>query len=329
MASDAPKTRLVWMDTLRGLAILLVVFWHAPAVPALFGYELPHWLAALNDFFLPFRMPTLMFLSGMLLERSMRKDWRAYYLGKVQSLVWPYLLWAALHMVLYGGSLQLSNPRSWVATGYLWFLFYITCYYFVAPLLKRLPTWLTPLAMLLASIPLDDGFPKKFLYFGAFFFCGHLVMSQQGVLERVLKPTIALIAGVVGMGLGMASVWFGDYLAYRGEFAALSLLGILSLFYLSQLSAGSAWTRPVAFVGRNSLVYYVSHFPVILLIKHGVEFMGVHNIWAIAVPGFVLSMAVGTGLAYLRNGPPVRWLFTAPLIQRLIPSRAKKAALVS
>ncbi|MFJ6268601.1 acyltransferase family protein [Pseudarthrobacter oxydans] len=317
------------MDTLRGLAILLVVFWHAPAVPALFGYQLPQGLAALNDFFLPFRMPTLMFLSGMLLERSMRKDWRTYYLGKVQSLVWPYLLWAALHMVLYGGSLQLSNPRSWVATGYLWFLFYITCYYFIAPLLKRLPPWLTPLAMLLASIPQDDGMPKKFLYFGAFFFCGHLVMRYQGLLEHALKPSIALAAGVVGVGLGVASMWFGDYLAYRGEFAPFSLLGILSMIYVSRLSAGYAWTRLIAFVGRNSLIYYASHFPLILLVKHGAEFIGVHNIWAIAVPGFVLSMAVGTGLAYLRNDPPVRWLFTAPLIHRLTPPRSKKAALVS
>lgn len=118
-----PESRLEWMDTLRGLAIILVLMWHAPAIPALFGYEMPVWLAGLNNFFLPFRMPTLMFLSGLLLSHSMSKGWRVYYTGKFRSLVWPYILWAALHMVLYGRGLELTNPRSWIATGYLWFLF--------------------------------------------------------------------------------------------------------------------------------------------------------------------------------------------------------------
>lgn len=53
--------RYEWMDMLRGIAILLVVVWHSIAIPALFDLGMPPVIRSINDFFLPFRMPTLMF----------------------------------------------------------------------------------------------------------------------------------------------------------------------------------------------------------------------------------------------------------------------------
>lgn len=311
------ETRFQWMDTLRGFAIILVIVWHAPAIPALFDYEMPFWLERLNDFFLPFRMPTLMFLSGLLLAKSLRKSRGVYYIGKFRSLIWPYLLWSALHIVIYADGLILSSPRSWIATGYLWFLFYIACYYLAAPLVMKLPAWLVPLILLAASIPIDDGLPKKFLYFGAFFFAGHFASQQRDLFVRVTRGRVLPYLGAVAIAFGTFSALNGDQFAYRGEFALFSLAGILAAISLTEKAGEAAWLAPVAFIGRNSLVYYVSHFPIILGVKYLLEAFGIHSIWSIAICGAVLAFGLGTALAKYRIHVPINWLFQAPTLPRL------------
>ena len=54
-----------------GAAILLLLIWHASAIPVLLGLPMPDAIRLANAFFLPYRMPTLMFLSGMLLARTL------------------------------------------------------------------------------------------------------------------------------------------------------------------------------------------------------------------------------------------------------------------
>ncbi len=105
--TDAPrKARLQWMDMLRGSAIVLVMLWHSSAVPVLYGARMPEAVRAVNMFFLPFRMPTLMFLSGLLLPASLRKPLPVYYAGKFAAIGWPYLVFVLLDRLLQGN----DNP---------------------------------------------------------------------------------------------------------------------------------------------------------------------------------------------------------------------------
>lgn len=58
-----------WMDALRGGAVLLVVFWHAFAMP----YDnAPTAIAWVMNFLAVYRVPLLLLLSGLLLDRSLR-----------------------------------------------------------------------------------------------------------------------------------------------------------------------------------------------------------------------------------------------------------------
>ena len=74
--------RMQWMDLLRGLAVLLVVVLHAASHG---GAEVEGW-TLVNRHLTPFRMPLLMFLSGMLLHRSLAKPLPVYLWGKVAAL---------------------------------------------------------------------------------------------------------------------------------------------------------------------------------------------------------------------------------------------------
>lgn len=313
ISRPAGGRRLEWMDLLRGTAIVLVLAWHAPAVPALFGWPVPEWLTAANDFFLPFRMPSLMFLSGLLLAGSLKKGWREYYVGKFRSLVWPYALWSLIYFTQYEPTHPLTHWRAWYAVGYLWFLFFITVYYFIAPLVTRVfPMWLTPWLFMVASIPLGPSVEKRLLFFGTFFFLGYWLARQPRLLTLV-KGWAALAMGAIGVAWGVASAIFGLELAYRGEFALLSISGLLGACWLAAQAKGR-WVRPITFIGRHSLVYYVAHFPAMTLVVHAALAAGLApnpSIWAV---NFAVGAAVATGLALFDRKPWASWLFQAPNI---------------
>ncbi len=105
------------MDLLRGGAIVLVLALHATLMVEWHHVEPWPALAWINLAFTPYRMPMLMLLSGLMLDRSMRKGWARHYQGKLDRMVWPPLVWAVItHAVMRHGALspnmQLSDLRT-------------------------------------------------------------------------------------------------------------------------------------------------------------------------------------------------------------------------
>ena len=69
--------RIGWMDSLRGLSVSLVVMFHASGQFAGDG-SVSDVLTIANDLFAPLRMPTMVFLSGLLVPRSLTKGTREF-----------------------------------------------------------------------------------------------------------------------------------------------------------------------------------------------------------------------------------------------------------
>jgi len=315
-AVPAPRARHEWMDTLRGTAILLMLLWHATSVPRLEGMDVPSWLVAFNDALLPFRMPTLMFLSGLLLPRSLAKPLGTYYRGKIALIGWPYLVWVWIFLAIDGThGYPVWAPGHYVAKSYLWFLFYIGCFYAVAPLLRRLPAWVPPVGMLVGCFAVSTYLPHRILFYGVFFFTGAWVARRVADVPGLLRGRTALVVvlGVAALGFAVASGVDRD-VNYDPRYVPLSLAGI-AVAVLGAASLGHGATRALRYVGRSSIVYYVSHFPVML----GVIWLclAVDAPWWVAVPALVVAgLAVGTLLTVLRDRVPVRWLFEAPFLTR-------------
>jgi uncharacterized membrane protein YcfT len=74
---------LVWMDFLLGLCILHVILKRATAMVESAGIEPPAGVVIFNDALESFRMTALMFLSGMLLSKSLDRPPPAYVRGKL------------------------------------------------------------------------------------------------------------------------------------------------------------------------------------------------------------------------------------------------------
>lgn len=310
---EGSTTRYEWMDALRGLAIVLVILRHALTVPAEFGIDAPLWFHHVQEFLVPFRMPSLLLLSGLLLDRSLSKGTGRYISGKLRSLVWPYLIWAFVFLGLNDGGDRWLDPTAWIATSYLWFLFFLIVYYAAALVLTRLPAWLVVAAAWGASLLLPDGhLLEQMLYFAGWFFLGQLATRHWGRVHLLMRPVPAVIFAVLGALFG----WFGldgpPELEYRAEFALGALMGIIALAALFR-ALPSASTVLLQRIGRTSLIWYAAHVPILLVVRRVLVLAGVESFWAHWVLGSAAALAGSWVLVRLAlRGAPFSWLFWAP-----------------
>lgn len=139
--------RELWMDRLRGIAVLLVIAWHAFSIPTFFGVAMPATVLIANDALSTYRIPALLVLSGLLLRRSLAKPLPTYYLGKVRHIAWPFLVWSLIYWLANPGGVDGLSADYWLGGSYLWYLLVIGFCYAIARsyggcrLLRSSPFW--------------------------------------------------------------------------------------------------------------------------------------------------------------------------------------------
>lgn len=308
--ANAAHGRMMWMDVLRGIAIALVVLAHSAYILPRFEFGAPPgWLISFNELFAPFRMPTLMALSGMLVPASLRKPPAVYFSGKLRNVAWPYLVWLVLWCAFFPTYGSLFNVDTWL-TSYLWFLLYITVFYLLAPITRFVPTWLFVLApWVVASLELGM-FQRRFFFLMGFFFLGKLVAERGNLVERVLRSQVTWFALPIAIAYGVAFSLL-DPKAYVGWTAPFSIAGILAAALLARVVDARRAMAPVRYVGRHSLIFYVTHFPVITAISAAGAALRTPELITIVV-GFVAAMLVGWGATWMSQNTFARALFAFP-----------------
>lgn len=95
------KKRLEWVDYLRGIAIILVVYHHVRVGIERSNIVIPDLLVSANMIFYSFRMPLFFLLSGIFISRSLMKraPGKIAWL-KFENLLYPYLIWAFIQVTL-------------------------------------------------------------------------------------------------------------------------------------------------------------------------------------------------------------------------------------
>jgi uncharacterized membrane protein YcfT len=302
------------MDGVRGLAIVLLLLWHSSAVPELYDVAMPDAIRTLNAFFMPYRMPTLMLLSGLLLTRSLRKPLPMYYAGKFAMILWPYLIWVLIAKATFLDveGMPWWHWRAWYATSYLWFLFFIAVYYLVAPAFSRLPLWIPVVLAAVVGIVLPYGsVEQRLAYFAVFFFAGNWLANRPRFLERVIEGRAVFLLAIPVVAFGVAACLWTDALQYSVWGAPLSISGsLLCAAVFSRISRRGRGQPVLRFVGRSSIVFYVSHFPVMALITMAAA-EHLHPL-LLAAANLVAAVLVGWALAAMKERIPIRWLFQAP-----------------
>ncbi|QCO56669.1 acyltransferase (plasmid) [Pseudorhodobacter turbinis] len=101
--ADAPPYKILqrsdWIDTAKGLAILLVVFGHAWRGVNEAGLIPPALFHAVDSRIYAFHMPVFFALSGLLVAGSLwRATPRSFTVSRVSRLIWPMVVWTYIFL---------------------------------------------------------------------------------------------------------------------------------------------------------------------------------------------------------------------------------------
>lgn len=295
--------RQQWMDFVRGICILLVIFVHTTvATRDWAGLPFSKGFTVFNEFMDPFRMPLLMFLSGMLLHKSLGKSTGDYMWGKFHLIFWPFLIWS---MATYAAESRftleyiLKTPIS--APSVLWYLWFLCAFYLIALFLI---SYSVPLLPVIAICVIGSAFlpsllrMDRFAALLAFFLLGHYV-SSRGLAARIWVPTalFGLVAAIVGGVIGVV----GEHIKYDPLFIWVPLGLITFVLWGAAFYKTITISGPFEWIGRNSIVFYVTHFPALVvaarLVSPGAEWNG--SVFYVLL--FLWAVAVGTVLQLLRG----------------------------
>lgn len=319
-------TRIAWPDALRGFAILLVILHHTESQVRSNIGDIPSALVVFNDAFAPFRMPTLMLLSGLLLARSLSKSPGVYIDGKLRKIAWPYLLWSFALLGLIAASSRVTGNTSanaaeflrvfYAPPTYLWYLAYLLVFYAVGLALRSRPSWrdaLPVVAMSLAFVlPQDDGGRLAFL--AAFFFLGDALGRRPGAFDKITHGGPLAVALVVGLTASAFSI-AGVRVNYQPEWCFGVLAGVVALLGLTRALTPRVDLAALRWVGEQSIVFYCSHFMALMVAFEILTRAGIGNALLLAVALPVIAIVVGALLAALRTPRGSVPALTSPLFE--------------
>lgn len=284
----------------------MVVAWHVVTVPPLLGAEVPDSLKTPLVALYPYRIPALLFLSGMMLPRSLAKGPRRYAMGKVRNLLWPFVLWTLIMAMIWPDPGRLLDAQTWWRGSFhLWFLGVLGASYLLGPLTRFIPAWLWPVPMVLLSQVAPHMGLVRICWFGAFFFAGAAAARWVAGWQRT-PAALPLLLGAVAVGYGItAALTPGLYQIRHVPSFLISLVGLMALVWAAPRLPRLPWLERV---GANSIVIYLAHFPVIALGYRALQVAGLESWWVL---GPVL-LVLGVGVPVLMMRWSGTWLFRMP-----------------
>lgn len=257
-----PAGRQAWIDHARGMAAILVVLQHAGHYTAMYQ-EVPAWFTDAMLAVAPFRMPVLMLLAGLFLERALRKGTGPYLTDKLRRLAWPFAVWTIISCLAAGTPERLLQLPVWRGAGYLWFVVFLLAFFVLAVPLRRVPYLLVVSVALVISLLARDGSKhgEQLFVLMAYFFTGAFAGRHLQRCTALLRDRRALWLLPCAVAAAAASVLTGA-VKFNPAWFWLVLPGLAGLFALAMRVQSAAWSRAVGFVGRRSIVFYLANTPV-------------------------------------------------------------------
>lgn len=320
-----------WIDHAKAIGIVLVVYGHVARGLHNAGLPMSEGLFVLVDSLIySFHMPLFFVLSGSLFYGSLQRNGASRLLrSKVDSIVYPYLLWSVLQgsvEVVLGrwtnGSATLADVLAlWQPRMQFWFLYALFFVTMLAVLVyqrapRRVLGWiaLAGTGVMLARSALPDVNPLGYVWAYAGFFAWGVYFNQ--IADAVRRFRWALL-GPLSV-LFLAGQWlfhgpFGlEYSVGDGRVLALSAVSIawVIVFCMALDRPAFSW---LAFLGKLSMPIFLVH----TLASSGTRILLSKILQVQDVPthlflGTALGLLVPVVLVWLAPRFKVQWFFDAP-----------------
>ncbi len=263
------KQRNIPVDTLRGLACIMLVAYHVIGITPQDGLHLQDgMLKNSNELLAYIRMPLFTFLSGLVYAwRPLNGDWKPFFMGKIRRLLVPMLivgtLFAIIQAVTPGTSTQIADWHflHLKPVAHYWFLESLFLIFMIIIPLEKFKVLDTKAGITtvfcVASyfFIANTGTPwlsiagafYLFPYFLAGIYCTRfpLDLKHQHIVGYIVIPAILLFLFFYGH----------EYISSRRSFIAL-LVGTISCFALFLTNMRFSF---LASIGNYSYSIYLFH----------------------------------------------------------------------
>ncbi len=295
-------SRVEYIDILKGIGIILMIMGHI-------GFS------GIFDFYIhAFNMPLFFFVSGYLYKTKTEKKYKDIVLGKMKSLLIPYLFFGILHYFLYlimnKGSnfldplyhLFFMNNEGLPIAGALWFLTAIFFTTIIYDLLKRKVKNKYVFAALVVIIALTGCLLKFQLPYSinagmvglGIFFLGNCLAENKDKLKMLITGKLWLIMiYLVLNGL----IFVNGYTNMRtGEYSIIPLFWINLLIGTLTYWNISIWIQNhskyylieklsmlLRYIGENSIVFLALNQLVVMAMAAVINFLSIENVFVLAL----------------------------------------------
>ncbi|WP_239024770.1 acyltransferase family protein [Sphingomonas corticis] len=285
------KQRVDWVDTAKGVSIVLVTFLHVVQLSEASGLPV-YRLVRLNSYLSQIRMPLFFAVAGVFAGKAIAGSWPSLLRTKVALYAWLILIWSIVRwsMITFvvnnpdnpleGGQItELAYPFFAPITG-IWFLWSLAIFFVLTKVLRALPTmtavavaggisilsvtWQSLDRSAIATFVFDNiAYRNSMLYF--VFFVAAALMPQLifriGVLSgRWVLPALASSFAILAIARA-APIPIFDGTARL----ASSVLGVSGVLIASRIVTSNVVGQAFNYLGKNTLAIYVAQIPVICI----------------------------------------------------------------
>lgn len=328
--SKSRAARLHWIDSLKGISIVLVVFLHSITVfyakPFVSGVYDKTLLDSLNYFLAynlaPLRMPLFFFISGFLANSSIvKKSWDQVVHSRIGLYLYVFTLWAFIQNVVFkiiGGSVPQTAPlNTFYASNFyeflnllvtgrsgLWYLYALILYFLVTKIFKSWAFILLSFGVILSisALVLDPIFPYKnmaycYLFFVIGAFWGKGLFASIEKMRSKGKVIFALTGGFILVLSAVLDLRFKLFESFYSIF-------LLTVFVLA-LYHHNFRLKTFEYIGKNTLPVYIIHRPILelltvftlpIIINSMIFNYNNHLLFSVATPISICLISVASSL---------------------------------
>jgi fucose 4-O-acetylase-like acetyltransferase len=341
------RSRQPWVDYIRGMCILMVVYRHVHEGLDTVGvrsgsYPLLEWI---NMFFFNFRMPLFFIVSGIFLTGALaRKSAAGYVNDRFRTIFYPLMIWGSIQITIQlalSGYVHVSRepvdylnlliaPRHVEQFWYLNALFFVsTIYALVSWYGKFKPVHQLMLGIVfyiissycqLNKIPI--GFLQDTLFFYVFFAIGDMLAdmilnAKNYAVWSSWKTTLIMfpffMVGQLYFAYLNITTHEDYYVQYQRPvlFAASSIVGCAFFINLAFILQRTGKLRFFRVIGYHSMWIYVMH----LIVTAGfriilVRFFGIENIPVLMILSIIAGVVIPIMVYNIAMQLGWWWLFT-------------------
>lgn len=325
------KQRLSWVDTARGLAIVLVVIFHTRNWVAITGVDTQFW-TDFSTVMATLRMPLFFVLSGLFAAKWVTAPWRQLLHSKVLLFIWVLWVWSAIGVPIQVAAIAATGQPVGISTAVktvifapidppfeLWFIWALAVFFVLAKLTSRVPVIAQLIVAALVSafaltvwLNTTNGLTGSLKFF-FFFLAGlHLKRIVAGVANVRWELRLGMVLGWAGVS---AAVFVMDLRDVPGIYFVNCLAGVVGGIALS------TFLVPISVLGRlgrQTLPIYLAHTPIAILITLVILYVpgmaaGASSISPVVVPLVAgIAIVLALMLRSVSRASPLRNLYEPP-----------------